>query len=142
MSVVFLVAATGFSYSTHYCHGDLTDVFIYPGLTQSSPSCGCAIEQMNSSQQESHSGISKSTCCKNLHYFQKIQVLAFEKVNKVIGLSIHSILPVLLPGLLPVSLAVDDDSLFSYHKDRVPPLGISRVIMHHQLRIPSPLSDC
>ncbi len=139
---VFMIAATGFSYSIHYCHGNLTDVVIYPELTHSMPSCGCAIKHESNMPDEYNSGISKSSCCKNLQYFQKIQVLTFEHVKKVHSISVISILPVLLPGISPSLLETETDNHLSSYMECTPPRGVQRVIMFHQLRIPSPLSDC
>jgi hypothetical protein len=146
LSLFLMMAAIGFSYSVHYCHGSQTDVQLYPGLINSQPGCGCEgnVKVINTpGETKSSEVISKASCCKNLHYFQKIHLLSFEIQNKEL---ITPIIYLSSPFKTDILALLKDSGyerpLLMPEQDHVLPAGKSWILIHHQMRIPSPSSDC
>lgn len=146
LSAVILIAATGLSYSVHYCHGSQTEIQLFPELIYSQPTCGCDVNMtgFSMSAEESKTDVlSKTKCCKNLHYFQKIQLLSFELQKK--ELNVHQALllsPLKSEYLAFQKFAKIEEPLQISQQEHVLPSGKSWILIHHQIRIPSPSSDC
>ncbi len=146
LSLIILIAATGFSYSVHYCHGSQTNVQIFPELIQSQSGCGCELSQKDvdrKAESESHGVIQKTKCCKNLHYFRKVQLLSFELQKKEI--TFHS-LQLLFAITFDLFSSQPNAGFQESHQKPGEtcdlPSGKSWILSHHQMRIPSPSSDC
>jgi len=135
-----ILASTGFTYSIHYCHGTVTQVSILPEMVPSSLPCSCDIDR-SSHESQQNQGIGKASCCKNLHFFQRVNVLSLSNVIKdVLTLTTDKFIiinpDVLRPALLTEPISVPDTQYLS------PRAGSLLVIAYHQIRIPSPSSDC
>ena len=146
LSLFLMMAAIGFSYSVHYCHGNQTDVQLYPELISSQSGCGCEgnVKEAGTPVENDNSGvISKTSCCKNLHFFQKIHLLSFEIQKKELSAPVIH-LSLLFRTEFPdlQKWAGKEEPLQIPEQDHVLPSGKTWILLHHQMRIPSPSGDC
>ncbi len=142
--IVVIAATSGFSYTIHFCHGSRTGIAMYPELTNTKAGCGCEKDGMSVSSTFSYGiqpvSIHKSGCCKNLHFFQKINTVSREQIRA-------DILPLFnLLAFCGAELIISNPERIKDNQSllHLPPLisGKTLVFFLNQLRIPSNQGDC
>ncbi|NVO19511.1 MAG: hypothetical protein HXX13_07410 [Bacteroidetes bacterium] len=141
---IIVFASCGFAYHIHYCHGSRASASYYPGLFQNVAGCGCE-SGSNTMKAASHfhsgTAISKSGCCNNYKFFQKVPTISFSDFFgkiKFVEVVQSGILASTLDRIQPVQPSVP--ILLSHHPP--PKSGKSLVFRFHQIRIPSFPGDC
>jgi len=134
-------ASSGISYAVHYCHGTLTSISVLPEILPSGVSCEC---DKNAPQKHSDEpdGIGRLSCCSNLFFYQKINLLSFNNPVKISPIPVSFSVPLSETGLfrnfsLPYSDPIPEND--HYH---IPIQGRSLILFLHQIRIPAITGDC
>jgi len=121
----------------------MTDIRLFPEIRQAEKGCVC--EHTDATQTSTPSdgeNISKAHCCKNIHYYHKIQVFNSEKQQQERFIPIFNWLSptgsVIVFGTEPII----DTEVRIPDKQPCVLAGKALVLAIHQFRIPSPSSDC
>jgi hypothetical protein len=140
LATVLLASNTGLIYSSHYCHGRLTDVTLYPGSGISdSKICECTPDANHSADIEQHPGkyqLKAQNCCSNISAYSKLDFDATQVIqqdNRIIKL------PIIfrLPEVASITETVETISqILVFSKPVHPVSGRELVVFLLQLRIP------
>lgn len=143
MVAMVLVAASGISYTIHYCSNTRTDIRLFPEINNGKAVCGC--EHVNPGQASippDGTLISRTHCCKNIHYYHKIQVLTTEKFQLERFTAVFSGLNLEEPVLFFREKTADDTDYKVPGEQPSDLAGKALILALHQFRIPSPTGDC
>jgi len=135
------VASCGFSYAVHYCHGTRSDINVLPEILPSATSCKCDINAYPVHTSQSP-GISKASCCKDLYFYQKINLLSSNHSIKVTLSPISFFIPLFESGLLKIFIPSFSEAMPEEEPSPIPIQGRSLIVFLHQIRIPSISGDC
>lgn len=143
-SVLLIAASGGFSYSVHFCHSERISFRVLPGLTGKADGCCCTVD-MNRAQDFAERGkdeISTKSCCREQYQFLKLNELSSPSpVDQSAPASVMLFVKDMSVSCLPKAV----QPCFETGYEPPPSIlngGKRMVLLYHQLRIPSPVSDC
>jgi len=134
-------ASCGFSYAIHYCHGTRSNISVLPEILPSTESCECDISKCQGHASNSN-GISKTSCCKNLYFYQKINLFSYDHLIKATYSPSPSSIPFFETGLFRIFSPSFSEILPAEDPSHIPLQGRSLIVFLHQIRIPAIPFDC